>query len=288
MTARHAFRDANPETGQALPHDSHAPSKPDGPSRVLAATGGLFFLILALASSASAREPIDLDRYARILEEHTQETNDRVGVRVDYRGIKADARWKDVVADVERAKPSALDRKGKLAYWINAYNILTIDLILQHYPVESIKDIGSFFSPVWNIEVAKIEGRSLSLGEIEHEILRKMGEPRIHAAIVCASTSCPPLARTPFHANRLDQDLAKAMRTWLTSPTKGIRIDRKTNRITLSKIFDWFEEDFEAKGGVLEVITPNVRDEDASWLRDKGSAASIGYFGYDWSLNDVR
>ncbi len=248
----------------------------------------LLLIGLGLTSPATARDAIDLDLYDRLLERHTREVSDVVGTRVDYRAISRSADWKKLSAELRAARPSRLDREGRLAYWINAYNVFTIDLIVDHYPVESIRDIGSFFFPVWNEKVASIEGRDVSLGEIEHEILRKMGEPRIHAAIVCASTSCPPLARRAFRAERLDEQLDAAMRRWLASPAKGVRIDRARETVHVSQIFDWFEEDFEAGGGVLETIARHVPDEDAAWLRGPGRDARIRFLDYDWALNDLR
>jgi hypothetical protein len=231
---------------------------------------------------------IDLELYGRLLETHTRATPDIVGTRVDYRALETSDDWKRLVAQVREATPSRMTRDETLAFWINAYNILTIDLVRQHYPVASIKDIGSFFSPVWNVEVVEIEGRTLSLGEIEHDILRKLDEPRIHAAIVCASTSCPPLARTPFPPTQLDADLTAAMTVWLANREKGIAIDRATGTVRLSKVFDWFEEDFASRGGVLIVVARYIDPQDATWLRTQGADARIRYFDYDWSLNDFR
>jgi hypothetical protein len=232
------------------------------------------------------KAPFDRALYASLLEAHTKSVADVVGTRVDYRALGRSEDWKRLVAQIRSARPSTLDREGKLAFWINAYNILTIDLVLQHYPLDSIRDIGSFFSPVWNVEVATIEGRTLSLGEIEHQILRKMGEPRIHAAIVCASTSCPPLARTPFTPARLGADLDAAMRQWLASSEKGVSIDRTRNQVSVSAIFDWFEEDFEPGGGTLSTIARYVPAADAAWLQNEGRQARIQFFDYDWTLND--
>ena len=261
-----------------------------------------FLLALALAAllssgAAEARQsgdagnakasPIDLDLYDAILGKYTQTSRDVVGVRVDYRALRGQPEWKRLVRSVRTAKPSRLGADASKAFWINAYNILTIDLILDHYPLDSIKSIGSFLSPVWDRAVADIEGKARSLGEIEHEILRPLGDPRIHAAIVCASTSCPPLARTAFRPERLDEDLDAAMRRWLESAQKGVRIDRKSRTVRVSKIFDWFEEDFEAGGGVLATIARFVPAEDAAWLRGPGRKARIRYFSYDWSLNET-
>jgi hypothetical protein len=245
-------------------------------------------LVLAPPAAIAAESPIDLALYAALLDAHSRPSDDIVGVRVDYEKIGSAKGWQTLVSQVEDARPSQLDRDARMAFWINAYNILTIDLIVKHYPLESIKDIGSFFSPVWDIDVATIEDRPISLGGIEHEVLRPMGEPRIHAAIVCASTSCPPLARTPFRPDRLDEDLSAAMRTWLASDQKGIRIDRRGRRVRISKIFDWFEDDFEPDGGVLATISRYLDVSDARWLRGEGKTASVSYFRYDWSLNDLE
>lgn len=240
------------------------------------------------ALAAEATGPIDLELYDRLLAAHTRAVAETVGTRVDYRAISRSAEWRTLSEQTRAARPSELTGDERLAYWINAYNILTIDLIATHYPVESIRDIGSFFFPVWDKKVATIEGRTLSLGEIEHKILRKMGDPRIHAAIVCASTSCPPLARHAFRAAAIDADLDAAMRRWLASPKKGVAIDRKADVVHVSAIFDWFEEDFEAGGGPLSTIAQFVPPADAAWLRGAGRDARIRYFDYDWTLNALR
>ena len=121
------------------------------------------------------------DLYGAILIDHTRATKDIIQTRVNYRAIKNDARWKQVVAGLGESNPKMLrESDEKLAFWINAYNILAIDLVQNAYPIDSIKDLGSFFSPVWGAKAGTIGGRSYTLEEIEHEILRPMGEPRIH------------------------------------------------------------------------------------------------------------
>ncbi len=249
----------------------------------------LLVSLIAMPTQASAAgvSPIDLDLYGRLLEQHTRVVDDLAGTRVDYRALGGSEDWKRLARQVHNANPVKLSRDAQLAFWINAYNILTIDLIVQHYPIDGIKEIGSFFSPVWDIEVATIAGRTLSLGAIEHEILRKMNEPLIHGAIVCASASCPPLARGPFRPDHLSEDLSAAMRNWLSNGEKGFSLDRSSNVIRLSKVFDWFESDFDARGGVLEAIADFIPAEDANWIRQQGSNAAVRYFAYDWSLNDL-
>lgn len=261
-----------------------------GPRMATSLVAGLALtsLFLSPPAASAGENPIDLDLYGKLLEEHTRVVDDLAATRVDYRSLRKSTDWKRVVDQVHAAKTSRFSRDGKLAFWINAYNILAIDLIVRHYPIDGIKELGSFFSPVWDLEVATIAGREVSLGGIEHDILRKMDEPFIHGAIVCASASCPPLARTPFRPDHLREDLAAAMRNWLRHRQKGIALDKVAKVIHLSKVFDWFEEDFESRGGVLEAIADLLPPEDAAWIRQEAGNASIRYFDYDWSLNDLR
>lgn len=252
-----------------------------------ARTLALFFLVASGTTSAAGLDPGDIALYGSLLQEHTEATSDVVQTRVRYRTLKQDPRWRRLIDAVAQSDPQELGSvKERLAYWINVYNIFAIDLVLGGYPIESIKDLGSFFSPVWGITAGRIHGQKYSLEEIEHEILRPMGDPRIHAAIVCASVSCPPLSRTPFEAHLIDAQLDATLRAWLTNPEKGMRLDRESETLTVSKIFDWFESDFEAAGGVVRFILPHVAPEDADWLRGRIDDVDIEYFDYDWGLND--
>ena len=134
-------------------------------------------------------------------------------------------------------------REQQIAFWVNAYNILAIDLVAAHYPVASIRDIGWVLRPVWKQPAGTVGGRTVTLDEIEHGIVRPFGDPRTHAVVVCASTSCPALPREPLRADRLGEQLDAAVRQWLADPGKGLRIDRTSDTIYLSRIFDWFEDD---------------------------------------------
>lgn len=258
---------------------------------------GMASIALAVASaiapaSPSLAEP-DLELYAALLAEYTQATRDTVGTRVDYAGLARDARWPELVATLAASKPSALEgRSAALAFWINAYNILAIDTVVRHYPVASIRDVGAgwvripLLAPVWKREAARIEGRAVSLDSIEHATLRPMGEPRIHGAIVCASTSCPSLAREPYRAESLDAQLDAAWARWMADERKGLRIDRERGRVTLSRIFDWFEDDFAGAGGALAFAARHAPEADRAWLQMRKSEPRVDYFDYDWSLND--
>src|SRR5262245_14756345 len=189
-------------------------------------------LAIALAAPAAA---FDDALYARLLERHTREVADLARVRVDYPAIAASADWRQLVAGLADADLGVLHtREEQLAFWINAYNILAIDLVAQHYPVASIRDIGWLWRPVWKRPAGRVGGRTVTLDEIEHETVRPFGDPRTHAVVVCASTSCPALPREPLAADRLDAQLDAAMRRWMADPGKGLQIDRAAQTVRLS------------------------------------------------------
>ena len=242
---------------------------------------------IPLMLAAPARADLDLPLYGELLNEFTRAVPDVAGTRIDYPGLRDSADWKRLVSGLAKSQPSRMRRNDQLAFWVNAYNILAIDLVRRHYPVDSIKDIGSLFTSVWKKDVVEIEGDEISLHSIEHEILRPMGDPRIHAAIVCASTSCPSLTRVPFEPKTLDAQLTAAMSTFLADDHKGMRIDRAGSSVMLSKIFDWFEEDFTPEERILRALVQFARTEDKDWLRENERRANISYFEYDWSLNSI-
>ncbi len=168
-------------------------------------------------------------------------------------------------------------REEKLAFYINVYNILAMKMVLDHWPVKTIKDIGSIFQPVWGKTAGIISGKKVSLDDIENNILRLMGEPRIHFAIVCASVSCPDLRAEPYIAEHLNSQLDAQVRSFLQNEKKGLRVEEK--EIHVSKIFAWFEQDFDKAGGIKTFIR-HYRPE----LPHLEFEADIDY---DWSLNST-
>jgi hypothetical protein len=221
--------------------------------------------------------------YAELLLRHTREVADTAGTRVDYPGVAASADWRRLMTQLDAIDPAGLrSRAEKLAFWINAYNALAIDLVARHPGVASIREIGSLLRPVWKREAGRVGGKPISLGEIEHGILRKLGEPRIHFAIVCASVSCPSLRREPWDAERLDAQLDDGVRRFLSSPEKGLRLDRAEGLLFLSRIFDWFEGDFDPEG-VLAFVSRHVPAPDRAFLEAR--RPRIEHLDYDWRLN---
>ncbi len=242
--------------------------------------------LFALAWSPPAFA-LDAELYGRLLTEYTHEVSDVAGTRVDYRGLRASREWRQLVKSVRETSVEGSDRDATLAFWINAYNIVAIDMVAGRYPLESIRDIGSFFQSVWDIDATEIEGVAYTLGEIEHEILRPLGDPRIHAAIVCASVSCPSLRREPYEAARIEAQLDDAVRTWLSDADKGLRVEPAERRVKLSRIFDWFADDFGGPRGVIDFATRYSPPAARRWIGENRSEVTIEYFTYDWSLNDL-
>jgi len=241
-------------------------------------------MTLALFTREAAA--LDPSLYAKVLAEHTVAVTDIASTRVDYGALRGSKDWSDLVASLRASDPSRLRTANETkAFWINAYNILAIDLVQRSYPTDSIRSLGGLFSPVWKKPAGVIAGRSYTLDEIEHEILRPMGDPRVHGAIVCASLSCPPLRREPYRADELDAQLEDNVRRWLADPRKGARVDRTTQTLHLSPIFDWFADDF--GGDVVTFVAAHGPAESAAWIRAEGGALRVRYLAYDWRLNDT-
>ncbi len=204
---------------------------------------------------------------------------------VDYKKLAKDPEYKKLIKELEAASLSELKTpKEKLVFWINAYNVMAAKMVVDHYPVKSIKDASSFFSSVWKKEVGKVAGKTRTLNEIEHEILRKMSEPRIHVAIVCASVSCPDLRTEAYTAEDIDHQLDEQVTSFLANSQKGLRLDEGKNTLYLSSIFDWFDDDFEAKGGVINFLAPYAPESIREKMKSK--SLKIKYLDYNWGLNE--
>ncbi|TNF68036.1 MAG: DUF547 domain-containing protein [Gammaproteobacteria bacterium] len=192
----------------------------------------------------------------------------------------------DAIKRLESIKIYQYNRNEQLAYWINLYNMETIYLILEHYPVKSIKDISSgFFSfGPWDMELLTVDGKKLSLNNIEHGIIRAIyNDPRIHAAVNCASISCPNLDAKTYQGNTIDQQLNQAFKAFVNSP-KGVSI--KNNKLYLSEIFNWYGIDFgDSKKNILRFIKLYANPE----LKNKLQAFNdFEFMSYNWNLNEVK
>jgi hypothetical protein len=246
----------------------------------------LALLAAVLLQGGPAANALDADLWDALLAEYTIDAPDVAGVRVDYQRLGHEPRWRTLLSGLAAAvRPGA--GPEQLSFWINAYNILAIDVVLEHQPIESIRDAGSLLRPIWSRRAGQAAGTDVSLGEIEHEILRPLGDPRIHAAIVCASVSCPSLRREAYRPGRIEAQLDDAVRGFLADPRKGARLAPEGDALRVSRIFAWFDGDFDASGGVRAWLAPRLPEESGTWLRTRGDRARLAYFDYDWTLNAV-
>jgi hypothetical protein len=247
---------------------------------------------VSLQKGPQAGRPADTTAYATVLERRV----DAEGL-VDYAGLQGQPRRLDrflaVVADVSQQRYQAWPEKERIAFLINAYNAITLRSIIDQKPIKaSIRDILG----VWRIRTHPVMGRSLTLDAIEHQILRKeFNEPRIHAALVCAALSCPPLRREPYSGEQLDAQLEDQVRRWLGSGV-GLHINRREGTVKISAIFQWFADDWgradpdaEPIPGhgdaspVLRFIARHLEGEDRAYVL--AGDYTLSYLDYDWSLN---
>jgi len=211
---------------------------------------------------------------------------------VDYAALKRGRSELDgylsSLESLERSDLEAWPRADQLAFWINAYNAYTVRLVLDHYPLRSIRSIGFLPGSAFKrkfIPLERVAAGKLSLDDIEHRILREQfHEPRIHFAIVCASRSCPVLRDEAYRGRDLDAQLDEAARAFLRDPARN-RYDPASRTLSLSSIFKWFRGDFEAAAGTLPAFVARYADEStAEALRRSG--VHVEFLEYDWSLNE--
>ena len=221
---------------------------------------------------------------------------------VNYAGLKQNPeklnKYLENLNRIKKQEFNSWNENEQLAYLINLYNVATLKLIIDNYPVESIKDIGWFLKGPWDQEFVKLFGETITLSKLEHEIIRKdYDEPRIHMALVCAAMSCPTLRNEPYVGERLNAQLNEDTKKFLNSK-KGLQIDRSKKTVYLSSIFKWFGEDFinkyspesgferfsKAEQAVLNFVSRYISDEDKKYLQT--GDYSIKYLDYDWSLNE--
>lgn len=226
--------------------------------------------------------PINHSVFDTLLKKYVDENGN-----VNYKGFEKERKtFERYLAQIEENPPNdeQWTKNQQLSYWLNAYNAFTIKLILDNYPIQSIKDIGSkiqvpFLNTPWDVKFIKIGEEKYDLNNIEHNILRKnFSEPRIHFAIVCASFSCPKLRKEAYLAGILEQQLTDQAKQFLRDPSKN---QIRKEEIKISKIFSWFKGDFTKERPFIDFLnlySPVVID----------SKAKISHMDYDWSLNEQK
>ncbi len=192
--------------------------------------------------------------------------------KVNYKNFKSEKAALDSYIKTlsDDAPQDNWSKNDKMAYWINAYNALTIKLIIQNYPLSKITDLDG--GKTWDVKRNTLSGKKLSLNDIENQILRPMGDARIHFAINCAAKSCPPLFNQAFTADNLNDCLELRTKQFINSSANTL----KSNEIKISKIFDWYGKDF---GNVASFVSKYANTK-------VSKTAKVSFNDYDWRLNE--
>jgi len=260
--------------------------------RVVAFVVIMIMVLARPATSAAAGSP-DTAAYARVLERFVTTEG-----RVRYAALEAGPAdldgYLESLAPLDAAELEAQPEAVRIAFWINAYNAITLKTIIDSYPIEgsglsalrypasSIRQI----SGAWKNQSWVVAGEKISLNDIEHETLRKrFREPRVHVALVCAALGCPPLRSEPYDGARLGDQLDDQARRYLASPA-GLRLEPGARNVAVSLIFKWFAGDFKKADGVRAFLARYAPEAARAALADPKT--KITFLDYDWSLNEAQ
>lgn len=236
-----------------------------------------------------------------LLKRHVMLATSGNASRVRYAGFAAERdalkRYLDALSSVSASVFAAFAEGQQKAFLINAYNAFTVALILERYPgLSSIKDLGSILQGPWKRKFVPLLGGKMSLDDIEHGMLRARGrydDPRIHFAVNCASVGCPMLRDEAFVADRLEAQLDDQARRFMSDRSRN-RWNPAANRLEVSRIFDWYEEDFRLGHRAISSAAAfyarhadQLADAPADRDRIRSGQARVAYLEYDWSLNDA-
>lgn len=241
-----------------------------------------YFIVIVSSLVTFSQKVVSHTSYDELLQKYVDDKG-----MVNYKGLQKErTKLKSYLKMIESTPPQkSWSEDEKLAYWINAYNAFTLELILDNYPVESIKDIGAsikipFVNTPWDIKFINIGDEEYDLNNLEHGIIRKdFQEPRIHFALVCAAVSCPKLQNRAYLPETLDAQLTKATKEFLANSSKNNF--KSSKKATLSKLFNWYGGDFTKNMTLVEFInqyseTKLDRNADIEWM------------DYHWALNEQK
>ncbi len=260
---------------------------------------GLFFFLVTHSALASQ---FDHSTWDDLLQKHVSMISQGQASQVDYHAFLENRqtlhKYLSQLSAVSHNEFAAWDKSERLAFLINAYNAYTVELILSRYPkLDSIKDLGSLLRSPWKKKFVPLLGETLSLDNIEHDIIRQPGvynEPRIHFAVNCASIGCPALLNEAFAGEKLDQQLDVVTHAFLADRTRN-RYNTKTGRLEVSKIFDWYDKDFERGWGGWHSLSQffahyadSLTDTPQAKQTVVAGGLKIRYLSYDWKLNDKK
>ena len=222
------------------------------------------------------------DLFDQVLQEHVDENG-----QVNYTKLKANPEKFEAYLDlVAAANPTELSYNEQLTFWINAYNALVIKGVINHYPITSVRKV-KLFNGFFSRLKFQAAGKTYTLNQIEHGIIREeFVDPRVHFALVCASSSCPPLWNRAYAVETIEARLETVTFNFIRNPEQ-VRIDRAKRDVYVSKIFKWYKDDFKSGyDGVADFLADYLPPEDAEYL--SSTDVKFRYLDYDWTLNDQK
>ena len=235
------------------------------------------------AAAADSTQAIDHAAWDGLLSKYVKAYPDGVN-RVDYAAMKKNdaATLTAYLVEMQAVDIGAYNKNEQFAYWVNLYNAATVDVILREYPIKSIKDIGILGQGPWKDKILTVNGKKLSLDDIEHGILRPTwADVRIHYAVNCASIGCPNLAARAYTAAQLEPMLDDAAKAFINHPRGFTSVD---GSLVASSIFDWYGDDWGDQAAILDHARRYATDVTKAEI---GDATQIDSFDYNWSLNDA-
>jgi hypothetical protein len=253
-------------------------------ARIFAGAGLLILAaanVFAGAANSDSTGP-DYSLLTQVLRDHVSD-----GV-VNYKAMKNDKRFADFIEILKKTDPKAISPKNQLAFWINTYNAFVLKVVVDQYPIKSImsKTAYAFGKSNFQKKLVTINGMPYSLNDIENDIIRPMGDPRIHFAINCAAKSCPPLRAEAFESARLGEQMDEQARNFINNPEKN-SFDFTKKEALVSKIFDWFDEDFKKYDqGVPAFMSRYLPPEQGKQLLANAKTFKIKHHDYNWDLNE--
>ena len=252
----------------------------------------VIFLITTLRVEAKISEEQEafLTPYTKLLSKYVavQTKNNIKSTGINYLAWQSDPLHEEALSNLSKVAIQDITLKEeKISFWINVYNFLTIDLIIKQGEQKTIHNLGGLVGDPWNEFAWILDGLEFTLGQIHHQTLRLINEPRVHFTLTCAAVSCPDLKRTPYHTNKIYSQLEKQTKKFLKSKEKGVIIIepkqgkskiKKHKIFKISEMFQWFKSDFD--GGSVERFISRYIDVDG--------AKFDGYIEHDWSLNALK
>ena len=247
-------------------------------------------ILVAVAGTVRAAEPPDYKLWQDLLTKYYDP-----GKGMDYKGLKkhGKATLDQLRQHLAAVDPGSLSKPDQLAYWINLYNVSTVNVVVEGYPVKSIRDLST--DPIIRLNVfkkpsVKTKAGAMSLNDVENTRIREgFKDPRIHFAINCAAKSCPPIRTEPYVGARVNEQLDDQARRFLNGP-HGARIEKDGDGVTLhaTKILDWFKDDFETWGGGRVAFVRKLLPADKQKQLDAAKGkVDLAFDDYDWALNDA-